>query len=95
MTTPASPRQVLLDLADRCEREEPSRQLDREIAAALGYGVQVIEIDDEQLPEIIEYKYTRGGWGNVEIDRFGNITPNRKIKKGEYSQSIRLFYGHC
>ena len=47
MTTPASPRQVLLDLADRCEREEPSRQLDREIAAALGYGVQVIEIDDE------------------------------------------------
>lgn len=42
-----------------------------------------IEIDDEQLPEIIEYKYTRGGWGNVEIDRFGNITPNRKIKKGD------------
>lgn len=42
-----------------------------------------IEIDDEQLPSIIEYKYTRGGWGNVEIDRFGNITPNRKIKKGD------------
>ena len=42
-----------------------------------------IEIDDEQLPAIIEYKYTRGGWGNVEIDRFGNITPNRKIKKGD------------
>lgn len=40
-----------------------------------------IEIDDEKLPEIIEYKYTRGGWGNVEIDRFGNITPNRKTKK--------------
>lgn len=40
-----------------------------------------INIKEEQLPEIIEYKYTRGGWGNVEIDRFGNITPNRKIKK--------------
>lgn len=42
-----------------------------------------IEIDDEYLPETIEYKYTRGGWGNVEIDRFGNITPNRKIKKND------------
>lgn len=40
-----------------------------------------IDIADEDLPENIEYKYTRGGWGNVEIDRFGNITPNRKIKK--------------
>lgn len=40
-----------------------------------------IEIEDEKLPEIVEYKYTRGGWENVEIDRYGNITPNRKIKK--------------
>ena len=37
-----------------------------------------IEIEDEKLPASIEYKFTRGGWGNVEIDRFGNITPNRK-----------------
>lgn len=42
-----------------------------------------IEIDTEKLPEKIEYKYTRGGWGNVEIDRFGNITPNRKALKSE------------
>ena len=49
----------------------------------LDNNTYTIEIDDEQLPEIIEYKYTRGGWGNVEIDRFGNITPNRKIKKGD------------
>ena len=40
-----------------------------------------IEIETKDLPKIIEYKYTRGGWGNVEIDRFGNITPNRKVKK--------------
>ena len=42
-----------------------------------------IEIDTEKLPEKIEYKYTRGGWGNVEIDRFGNITPNRQALKSE------------
>ncbi|MDO5509315.1 MAG: alpha/beta hydrolase-fold protein [Weeksellaceae bacterium] len=27
-----------------------------------------------------EYKYTKGGWENVEIDIHGNIHPNRKIK---------------
>lgn len=42
-----------------------------------------IDIEEENLPEHIEYKYTRGGWGNVEIDRFGNITPNRKANKSE------------
>jgi len=40
-----------------------------------------IEIEDKKLPKSIEYKYSRGGWENVEIDRFGNITPNRKILK--------------
>ncbi len=40
-----------------------------------------LEVDNEVLPERIEYKFTRGGWENVEIDRFGNITPNRKIQK--------------
>ena len=42
-----------------------------------------IDIDDKTLPENIEYKFTRGGWENVEIDRFGNITPNRKTIKAE------------
>jgi len=40
-----------------------------------------IDIENKSLPKIIEYKYCRGGWGNVEIDRHGNITPNRKINK--------------
>lgn len=40
-----------------------------------------IEIDEQLLPENIEYKFTKGGWENVELDKFGNITPNRKIKK--------------
>ncbi|WP_346985536.1 alpha/beta hydrolase-fold protein [Chryseobacterium sp. POE27] len=40
-----------------------------------------IEIDEQLLPEIIEYKFTKGGWENVELDKFGNITPNRKISK--------------
>jgi hypothetical protein len=33
-------------LADRCEREEASRVLDRAIASALGYQVEVIEIPE-------------------------------------------------
>ena len=40
-----------------------------------------IDIEDKKLPKLIEYKYSKGGWENVEIDRFGNITPNRKILK--------------
>lgn len=37
-----------------------------------------IEISDDLLPEIVEYKFTKGGWENVELDENGNITPNRK-----------------
>lgn len=32
------------------------------------------------LPEKIEYKYTRGGWNYVELDRYGNPTTNRIAK---------------
>ena len=42
-----------------------------------------IDINDDILPEIIEYKFTKGGWENVELDRFGNISPNRKVNKSE------------
>ncbi|MDH6254006.1 putative alpha/beta superfamily hydrolase [Chryseobacterium sp. H1D6B] len=42
-----------------------------------------IEIDDQILPSDIEYKFTKGGWENVELDSYGNITPNRKIQKTE------------
>ncbi|PKF75784.1 alpha/beta hydrolase, partial [Chryseobacterium sp. PMSZPI] len=40
-----------------------------------------MEIDDQALPDDIEYKFTKGGWENVELDQYGNITPNRKVKK--------------
>ncbi|SDI89392.1 Predicted hydrolase of the alpha/beta superfamily [Chryseobacterium jejuense] len=40
-----------------------------------------IEIEDEKLGDEIEYKFTKGGWENVELDKYGNITPNRKAKK--------------
>lgn len=40
-----------------------------------------IEIADQILPENIEYKFTRGGWENGEIDRHGNVNPNRKTEK--------------
>lgn len=40
-----------------------------------------IEIEDEKLADEIEYKFTKGGWENVELDKYGNITPNRKTKK--------------
>jgi predicted alpha/beta superfamily hydrolase len=40
-----------------------------------------IEINDSVLPDVIEYKFTKGGWENVELDKYGNITPNRKASK--------------
>lgn len=40
-----------------------------------------IEIDSEILPDTVEYKFTKGGWENVELDKYGSITPNRKAKK--------------
>lgn len=46
-----------------------------------------IEIDDQLLPPYIEYKFTKGGWENVELDKYGNITPNRKIEKSVGSAS--------
>lgn len=46
-----------------------------------GENLYETEISSELLPENIEYKFTRGGWENGEIDRHGNITHNRKIAK--------------
>ncbi|MCD0479079.1 carbohydrate esterase [Chryseobacterium sp. LC2016-29] len=40
-----------------------------------------IDIEDQLLGDDIEYKFTKGGWENVELDQYGNITPNRKVKK--------------
>lgn len=42
-----------------------------------------IEINDNILPQNIEYKFTKGGWENVEIDQYGSITPNRKTNKSQ------------
>lgn len=57
-----------------------------------------IEIDDQILPDEIEYKFTKGGWENVELDRYGNITPNRKIlrsagKASDIVEKWRLNWG--
>ncbi len=40
-----------------------------------------IEIDPQVLPDHIEYKFAKGGWESVELDSYGNITPNRKASK--------------
>lgn len=37
--------------------------------------------EDIDLPKVIEYKYTLGGWENVEIDKYGNKKPNRKLTR--------------
>lgn len=44
-------------------------------------GSYFLEIDDKILKEKIEYKFTKGGWESVEIDHYGNISPNRKALK--------------
>lgn len=42
-----------------------------------------ISIPDSSLPGNIEYKFTKGGWENVEMDLDEKITPNRRVKKGK------------
>lgn len=42
-----------------------------------------IDILNEDLAEKIEYKFTKGGWENVELDEYGDITPNRKTEKNK------------
>lgn len=36
---------------------------------------------DKNLPETVEYKYTRGGWDFVELDSYGNAPANRVVTK--------------
>ncbi len=36
--------------------------------------------NDVALPEVLEYKYVRGGWDNQELDAFGNILQNRTVR---------------
>ena len=49
-----------------------------------------IQIPDEQLSDEIEFKFTKGGWENVEIDRYDNITPNRKIRKEDKKVQVNI-----
>ncbi|WP_079666223.1 alpha/beta hydrolase [Soonwooa buanensis] len=49
-----------------------------------------IDIADEKLPDIIEYKFTKGGWGNVEIDKYDNITANKKVKKTDKESNNKV-----
>jgi hypothetical protein len=52
-----------------------------------------INIPAELLNDEIEYKFTKGGWENVEIDKYDNITPNRKTKKRKRKRRIKLKNG--
>lgn len=42
-----------------------------------------IKIDSVLLPENIEYKYTKGGWENGELDDNGKVSANRRIKRSK------------
>jgi len=48
---------------------------------ANGDGIFTFEFtNSDSLPEIIEYKYTRGNWDNAEINEFGINAENRHIQ---------------
>ncbi len=49
-----------------------------------------IDIADDKLPDIIEYKFTKGGWENVEIDKYDNITANKKVKKTDKESNNKV-----
>ena len=68
------------------------------IMEPLDDGRYFLEIPDRFLKGKIEYKFTKGGWESVEIDRYGNINPNRKISKGiqetaDHVEKWRLNWG--
>ena len=45
-------------------------------------GVYSFEFpDDFPLPDIIEYKYSRGGGHSIEVDQYGSEVPNRIFKR--------------
>lgn len=48
-------------------------------------GKYILKLPDTiKLPESFEYKYTKGGWNQVELDEFGKPTANRiaKVRTG-------------
>ena len=48
----------------------------------VGQGLYHFSFPDEfQYPETLLYKFTRGDWSEVEIDKYGNRTENRVCKK--------------
>ena len=44
----------------------------------IGPGHYILDFPEElPLPDVLEYKYTRGGWDHVELDATGEAVPNR------------------
>lgn len=47
-------------------------------------GIYQLMIDPvDQLPDTIEYKYVRGNWNKVELDKFGNGVSNRRANSNQ------------
>ena len=40
------------------------------------------------MPSEVEYKFTKGGWENVEMDSEGHFTSNRKVKTSKKVEDI-------
>ena len=49
-----------------------------------------IDIQDDWLNDEIEFKFTKGGWENVEIDKYDSITPNRKARKENKKVQVNI-----
>jgi hypothetical protein len=41
----------------------------------------------------LRYKFTKGGWENVELDKYGSITPTKKLQKQQEKHRILLKNG--
>lgn len=60
------------------QTKDPRFQLQKE-----GDGRYIYRFpENAKLPEVLEYKYTRGSWETEEVDAYGNSVNNRRVSPG-------------
>ncbi|MFN4146240.1 MAG: alpha/beta hydrolase [Runella sp.] len=78
LTTPIDDDRPVFVAGNFCEWFPDIKEFQMEKLASGQYRFQFPS--DFNFSQPIEYKYTRGGWDQVELDAYGEAPPNRKIR---------------